>query len=86
MNPKARRKGSRKEGKEGGSSKSEAADPADGACEQPGRDEARRLVHEDGVDRSEDESDERDGNGAANEGGDEPDDEFEAGIRIEEVS
>ncbi len=69
-----------RKGEKRGSRESEAADPANGACEQPGWDEPRGLVHEDRVDWSKDEADERDGQRAADEGGDEPDDEFEAMI------
>ena len=67
------------EGQEGGAGLAKPCDPANGAGEQPGREHAPRVVHDDRVDGPEEDADEGHGDAAADEGGDEPDDEFEAG-------
>ena len=45
---------------------------------ESGREDAACMVHNDRVDGAQEESDEGDGDGAADEGGHEPDDEFES--------
>ena len=56
-------------------------DPADGASEQPRREHAPRMVHDDRVDGPEEDADEGDGERAADERGHEPYHELEAGGR-----
>ena len=55
----------------------EARHPPDGARYELGRQDAARVVHDDREDGPEEEPDERDGDGAAEEGGHEPEDERE---------
>ena len=54
-----------------------ACDPANAAGKKPVRQDARRMVHYDRVDRPEKHADERNGHSISSERGDEPDDEFE---------
>ena len=56
----------------------EARDPPDRAGQEPPREDAPRLVHHDGVDRAQEDADERDSDSAPDEGRYEPDDELKA--------
>lgn len=56
----------------------EAGDPPNASCEEPGRQHASSVVHDDGVDGPEKDSDEGDGDGTTDEGGDEPDHKLES--------
>lgn len=44
----------------------EPGDPADGASEQPARQDAPRVIHRNGIDRPQKDADERDGDGVPN--------------------
>lgn len=73
LNPHARRERARDERDERAARLAEARDPADAAGEQPRREHARGVVHDDRVDGPEEHADEGDGDAAADERGDEPD-------------
>ena len=72
------RKRSREERQERRTRLSEARDPANRPSQKSGREHAACVIHDDRVDGAQEESDEGDGDGAADEGGHEPDDEFES--------
>lgn len=74
----ARREGAGKEGEQCRARLTEAGNPPDAAGEQPGRENACGVVHDYGVDGSQEDADKGDGNAAADEGGDKPDHEFES--------
>ena len=59
------RERARHEREDGGAGLAEARDPADGAGEQPWWEDARGVVHDEWVDRPEEDADEGDGKGTA---------------------
>lgn len=74
-----RREGARNEGEQRRARLAEAGDPSDAASEDPRREDARGVVHDDKVDGSDEDADEGDGDATADEGGDDsPDYEFES--------
>ena len=72
------RERARHEREDGGAGLAEARDPADGAGEQPRREDARGVIHDERVDRPEEDADEGDRKGTADERGHEPDDELQS--------